>query len=245
MRGTLTRLTFSEGADSWPVWSSDGQQVFFGSSRAGGNDLFSKPADGSGEAAQWTAGPARFPTSLSADGNFLIFNQIGETGHEIGMLRLDEGETEMILETPFNEHSAMLLPDDLWLAYVSDESGRNEVNVRPFPALDRKWQVSTEGGTEPMWATPNGNELFYRSGDRMMAVDIRTDSDFTAGKPTLLFEGRYLSVHYTEPAFANYDVAPDGQRFLMLRAAEEAGPTRINVVLNWFEELKRRVPVND
>jgi eukaryotic-like serine/threonine-protein kinase len=106
-----------------------------------------------------------------------------------------------------------------------------------YPGPGGKWQISTEGGTEPAW-NRNGRELFYRSGDKMMAVDIATQPSFAAGKPRVLFAGRYEP---TPATFPNYDVSPDGQRFLMLKPGE-AAPTQINVVLNLFEELKRRVP---
>jgi serine/threonine-protein kinase len=129
--------------------------------------------------------------------------------------------------------------DGHWLAYVSDESGHREIYVQPYPGPG-KWQISTEGGTEPVW-NHNGRELFYRSGDKMMAVDIATQPSFTAGKPRMLFEGQYLPTTTTPP---NYDVSADGQRFLMLKSVEQAqtAPTQINVVLNWFEELKQKVP---
>ena len=123
---------------------------------------------------------------------------------------------------------------------TSNESGRFEIYVQPYPGPGGKWQVSTEGGTEPVW-NPNGRELFYRSGDKMMAVDVTTQPSFSVGKPRMLFEGQF------EPApatFPNYDVSSDGQRFLMLKPSEQAAsaPTQINVVLNWFEELKQKVP---
>jgi serine/threonine-protein kinase len=131
-------------------------------------------------------------------------------------------------------------PDGRWLAYVSNESGRYEIYVQPYPGPGGKWQISTEGGTEPAW-NYNGRELFYRCGNKMMAADIATQPSFAAGKPRMLFEGPYERSPATSP---NYDVSPDGQRFLMLKSAEtgESAPTQINVVLNWFEELKRRVP---
>jgi eukaryotic-like serine/threonine-protein kinase len=122
---------------------------------------------------------------------------------------------------------------------VSDESGRREVYVRPFPG-GGKTQISTEGGVEPVWAR-NGRELFYRIGDKMMATAIETKPVFAAAKPKLLFEGHYeTSMYAFEP---NYDVSPDGQRFLMIKASEqESAPTQLNVVLNWSEELRRLAP---
>ena len=162
------------------------------------------------------------------------------TGYDIWVLRLADRKAQPFLRTPFNESVPRFSPDGRWLSYISNESGRYEVYVQPYPGPGGKWQISTEGGTEPVW-NPNGRELFYRSGDKMMAVDIATQPSFTFGKPRMLFEGQYqLS---SVPA-VNYDVSPDGQRFLMIKASEQeqAGPTQINVVLNWFEELKRRVP---
>jgi hypothetical protein len=145
------------------------------------------------------------------------------------------------VRTPFNEGSPIFSPDGRWLAYISDASGRHEIYVQPYPGPGGRLQISTEGGTEPVWSR-NGRELFYRSGDKMMAVEIDTRSSFSAGKPKSLFQGSYLPA----PALlANYDVAPDGRHFLMLKpGGEEQAPTQVNLVLNWFEELKRLVPVS-
>ena len=113
--------------------------------------------------------------------------------------------------------------------------------MQPYPGPGGKWQISTDGGQEPVW-NPKGGELFYRSGSKIMAVEVDTKSGFSAGKPRMLFEGPYLP---TGASFPFYDVSPDGQRFLMLKPIESrtSAPTQINVVLNWFEELKRKVPV--
>ncbi len=146
----------------------------------------------------------------------------------------------MLLETPFDEHTGMLSPDDRWLAYVSNESGREEIYVRPFPGPGGRVQVSTEGGSEPMWSR-DGRELFYRNGDKMMAVAIPTGPDLTPEKPNLLFQGSYVTGLAAGFPATNYDVVPGG-RFVMIRSDESSGPTQISVVLNWFEELKRLVP---
>ena len=150
----------------------------------------------------------------------------------------------MWLQTPFNETTGRLSPDGRWLAYLSDESGRYEVYVRPFPGPGPQYQISTEGGQELVWS-PKGNELFYRVGaqrDKMMVVDVQTQSTFSAGKPRLLFEASYYTGGQTG---AEYSVAPDGQHFLMMKAkdAQAAALSQINVVQNWFEELKQKVPV--
>ena len=130
----------------------------------------------------------------------------------------------------------MFSPDGRWLAYVSNESGRFEVYVQAYPGPGGKWPISIEGGNEPLWSR-DGRELFYREGNRMMAVAVRTVPTFTTEKPRLLFEGSYV----LRPNVANYDVSLDGQRFLMIK---EEGQAPINVILNWFEELERLVPTN-
>ena len=144
-------------------------------------------------------------------------------------------EAQPFLQTRFQEHSAVFSTDGHWLAYVSDESGQNEIYVQPFPGPGGKWQISSGGGTEPVWSA--SGELFFRSGDKMMTVEITTHPTLSPGKPSLLFEGQYAR---SGQARADYDVTPDGQRFLMMM--DEATGSEINVVLNWFEELKRLVP---
>jgi serine/threonine-protein kinase len=154
-------------------------------------------------------------------------------------LPLREGKPQPFLRTPSSETAPRFSPDGHFITYTSDESGRYEIYVRPYPGPGGKWQISTAGGTEPVW-NPKGRELFYREGNRMMAVDVTTQPAFSAGKPKMLFEGPYVPQPRT---FPNYDVSPDGQRFLMLKAIEQAqAPAQINVVLNWFEELKQKVP---
>jgi Tol biopolymer transport system component len=243
-RGALTRLTF-DGYNLRPIWSPDGRRVIFGSNRVDDTfNVFSKAADGSREAEEITRGAYRIPTSLSSDGRLLIFRQPGVNATwDIGVLRLDgENEPKIILGTDFDEHTGMLSPNDRLLAYVSNESGREEVYVCSFPDPGGKVQVSTEGGTEPMWSR-DGNELFYRNGEKMMAVAFSTAPDFAPSRPTLLFEGPYEMGRYEGNPSSNYDVSPDG-RFVMVRAEEGKGPQQMNIVLNWAEELKRLVPVN-
>jgi Tol biopolymer transport system component len=124
---------------------------------------------------------------------------------------------------------------------VSDESGKPEVYVQSLPPTPGKWQVSTDGGTEPVW-NRNGRELVFRSGDRVMAADVSTQPTFSSGRPRMLFQGKYVRSEFPLTGFA-YDVSPDGQRFLMVEETGGNTAAQINVVLNWAEELKRRVPV--
>jgi serine/threonine-protein kinase len=240
-RGTLTRFTFEGNANLTAAWTPDGKRIVFNSSKEGPPNLFWQLTDGSGGLERLTTSEyPHIPVSWSPDGQLLAFMENNPTtGYDIWVLRLGDRKAQPFLRTSFNETVPRFSPDGRWLAYVSDESGRYEIYVQPYPGPGGKWQISTEGGTEPTW-NPNGRELFYRSGDKMMAVDIATHPSFAAGKPRVLFEGRYEPSPATSP---NYDVSPDGQRFLMLKSAEAGeAPTQINVVLNWFEELKRRVP---
>jgi hypothetical protein len=157
------------------------------------------------------------------------------------VLHLGDHKEEKFLGAPFNEGAAQFSPDGRWLAYVSNESGHYEVYVQPYPGPGGKLQISTDGGAEPLW-NPNGRELFYRSGNKMIVVDITTQPNFSAGKPKVLFAGQYQPSPSPVPN-ANYDVSPDGQRFLMLKpGGQDQAATQLNVVLNWFEELKQKVP---
>ena len=157
------------------------------------------------------------------------------------MLKLEgDRKPRPFLQTPFNEGGAIFSPDGRWLAYQSDESGRNEIYVASFPDAAKKWQISIGGGTEPLWGR-NGRELFYRDGDKMMAADVTTKPPFAAGKPKPLFKGNFVANPFS--FWPNYDVSPDSQRFLMLQATEqEQAASQINIVLNWSEELKEKFP---
>jgi dipeptidyl aminopeptidase/acylaminoacyl peptidase len=242
-RETLTRFTFQGGVNLMGAWRPDGKRIAFQSNKEGAPNLFWQLADGSGGLERLTTSDYnQTPNSWSPDGQLLAFIEANPTtGYDIWVLRMGDRKALPFLKTSFNESAPRFSPDGRWLAYVSDESGRWEIYVQLYPGPGGKWQISAQGGTEPVW-NPNGRELFYRSGDKIMAVDIATQPGFTAGKPRMLFEGQYVT---TPATFPNYDVSPDGQRFLMLKPAEQAqaAPTQINVVLNWFEELKQKVPV--
>ena len=237
-RETLSRLTFQGSTNYDPLWTRDGKRVVFHST-AGALGLFWQLADGSGglERLHESGGA---PYSWSPDGQVLTFNN-GAAPQHISVLRMGDRKVVPFAETTFKEGAAQFSPDGRWLAYVSDESGRWEIYVQPSPGPGAKWQISTEGGTEPVW-NPNGRELFYRSGDNMMAVEIATQPRFSVGKPKVLFSGQYQPSPNPVPN-ANYDVSSDGKRFLMLKpGGRDQVSTQINVVLNWFEELKQKVP---
>jgi serine/threonine protein kinase/Tol biopolymer transport system component len=250
-RETLTRFTFEGNANLNPTWTPDGKRIAFDSIKGGtALNIFWQLADGSGGREQLsTSEYTQVPFSWSPDGQVLAFFEVNPiTQRDIWVLRVGDPsassgqvrKAQPFLQTPSDEAVPRFSPDGRWLAYTSDESGRYEIYVQPYPGPGGKWQISTEGGTEPAW-NPNGRELFYRSGDKMMAVDIASKPGFAAGTPRILFQGRY---DVGPVPSVDYDVSPDGQRFLMVKSTEQeqAAPTQINVVLNWFEELKRRVP---
>jgi serine/threonine-protein kinase len=236
-----TRLTFDPAADHFPVWTPNGRRIVFDSGRVGeGHNLFWKAADGTGQAERLTTSPSNQTAhSFSPDGKRLVFGDTATTKMQVLSM---EGErtSQPLFQSQFTEDKGMISPDGHWIAYASNESGQLEVYVRPFPNVEEgKLQISSDGGTEPVWA-PQGQELFYRNGEAMMKVGIKTEPTFTAGSPEVLFTGR----HTISLAVTNYDISRDGQRFLMIKAAEgeEGQQDQINVVLNWFEELKRLVP---
>ncbi len=245
-RETLTRFTFEGNVNNGAVWTPDGKRIAFISNKEGPRNIFWQLADGSGGLERLTTSEyLHIPGSWSPDGQLLAFAENNTpTGYDIWVLRLGDPsggsgqvrKAQPFLQTPFNEQAPQFSPDGRWLVYASNESGRSEIYMQPYPGTVGKWQLSTEGGKEPLW-NRNGRELFYRSGNKMMAVEITTQPSFSAGTPKVLFEGQYQLLTLSTP---NYDVAPDGQRFLMLKPIEQAA--QINVVLNWFEELKRRVP---
>ena len=229
-RGAVTRLTSEAGGSGNPVWTPDGKRIIYRAVRGGFRNLFWRAADGTGGEERLVPSEASLiPDSVSPDGKFLAFeSQNPATGFDLVVLPLkDGGKPQVFLRTPFNEQSAAFSPDGRWLAYNSNQSGRFQIYVQPFPGPGGKWQISTEGGQGPHWAR-NGRELFYLNGDRMMAVQITTSPAFSAGKPVELFEGRYYQ------GGPSYDVTPDGQRFLMIQTVEPEQPaTQINVILNW------------
>ncbi len=246
-RGTSRRLTDEEGDEYWAIWTPDGKRIVFNSTRFGGPMAFLlwKPADGSIPAERFAVGEYnQQPKSWSANGKLLVLTEGVNpvTGMDIWMLRIEgDRKPEPFLNSRYNEIHPIFSPDGRWIAYVTDESGREEVYVRPYPGPGNITTISTDGGMEPVWA-PDGKELYYRdvSGYKMMAVSFITEPDLRIGKPRLLFEGKYKG---SWPWGRNYDIAPDGKRFIMITDEEEKQmPTQINVVLNWFEELKRLVP---
>ena len=225
-----------------PLFSPDGARVIFTDNQS----LFSVPAEGGLEPEAIFTSDEQHPqpSSFSPDGELLAYVAFHpETNSDIWILPMSGGRTPRpFAETPAFEAYPEFSPDGRWLAYSSDESGRLEVYVQPYPGPGGTYTVSTDGGRMPMWA-PDGRELFYVSdAGRLMVVSVTLGPEFSAGKPLVLFEHGYV---FNNVAVRSYDVSPDGSRFLMEPQPEGSSSrpvTRLRVVLNFFEELERRAP---
>ena len=248
-REGLTRLTFGREVDSNPVWTPDGRRIIFSSSRAGLPNVYWQPADGTGTADRLTTSQnVQSPSSISPDGTSLVFaEQTPKSDRDLYVLRIggtSQPRPQLLFQAPFTEVNAEISPDGRWLAYQSDESGQEQIYVRPFPKVDDgRWQISTNGGRTPVWAR-SGREVFFADGAGFLtSVSVQTTPAFSAGNPTRVFETRYLST--SGVGGRTFDVSRDGQKFLMIKDNASGGqntqPASIVVVLNWFEELRQRV----
>jgi serine/threonine-protein kinase len=243
-RGTRTRFTFNERVDACPVWAPESGRLTYTSARGETSpDLFRAAPDGNEEAAERLFESGLYPqvpTSWSHDGQYLAFTDYrDETQNDIWVLDRENGfEPQLFLRENFNERSAVFHPQGGWIAYSADEGepGRFEVYVRRFPGGGNKNPISTDGGDEAVW-DPSGRKLYYRAGDKMMVVTVETVPEFSVSQPEELFAGRYE----TSKDVANYDITPDGKRFIMIKPEEGTEPTKVSWVLNWSEELKRIV----
>ena len=240
-RSIRTRLTFDPDHDTRPIWSPAGNEIAFASFREGNYDIFVRSADGGGAATALTAGELwQGPGDWSPDGRFLVYDTLGhpERGRDIlSLRRKDDGQgfdEVPFLQTSFNERNPKLSPDGRFVVYQSDESGRFEVYVRPFPEGEGKWPVSRSGGEDPRWSR-DGKELVYVDGDTLVAVAVETTPGFSAGQASRLFSDLSLQ----RGNYQNYDVSPDGRRFVTVENVD-VDPTRVHVVENWFEEFRGR-----
>jgi serine/threonine protein kinase len=236
-RGATTRLTFDPALDQTPVWSPDGKQILFASSRRVGFRLYLKNADGSGpeeEVADLGAGLQVHAWDWSRDGK----NVLVRKGNELWYLSWPQRVAMPLFQAKWTVRNAQFSPDGRWMAYASNETGSMEIYVSPFPSVNGKWQVSSAGGQEPRWRQ-DGKELFYLSAEgKMMAAAVTAGTSFEAGSPVALFQ-----THPRQPVSASdvfsYDVSGDGQRFLILSKVDEANPAPLSVLLNWASEIEK------
>jgi len=244
-RRVLTKLTLDRDINRGIAWSHDGKRLAFSAVNKGQETVFWQSADGTGNPEPLTQGNGRpqVPYSFTPDG-LLLFGEPGAPPFDVyAMAVKGDRKVEPLLASAYSEHNAEVSPNGKWVAYQSNESGRDEIYVRPFPAVSgSRRQISIVGGTRPLWSR-DGRELFYLAPGqgRMMSVPVVTEGEFRAAEARTLFEGPY----FRGPTGRTYDVSPDGKRFLMIRSAAGVSETRpqMVVVLNWMEELKRLVPI--
>ncbi|PYV37408.1 MAG: hypothetical protein DMG06_28160, partial [Acidobacteria bacterium] len=237
-RATTTRVN-SEGRATRVVWTPDGRRVVFVSWKTGVPNMYWQPVDGASSMERLTqSGYSQHPASWSPDGETLAFVEYHpeDTNYDIWLLNVRDRRVTPFLNSRYFEGYPAFSPNGRWIAYVSDESGRREVYVQPFPGRGGKWLVSNNGGR-------NGKQLFYRWEEQVWVVDVRTGPGFFVSKPRLLFE---------QPGYSDgnpiraWDISPDGRRFLMVKLGDRKPQplTEMILVQNWFEELKRLVPIS-
>jgi serine/threonine-protein kinase len=237
--GPMTRLTFA-GSNIRPEWTADGRSVMYISRQATGNeDLHVRAADGTGgERKLFDHVRTIFEVLRTRDTSRLIIRLGVPPTRDVFLLQQGDTVPRPLLADGFEEVAPALSPDGRWLAYSTNESGRYEVYVRPFPAVDQgRWQVSRDGGTEPRWSR-SGRELFFRGGDNLMAATVVPGASFAVGDVRTLFS----VAPFTGGAnHQYYDVAPDDRRFLFIRnlgGTQAAGPSYVTVVDHWVDELR-------
>lgn len=241
----ITRSTFSRliseqtgatfRANTFPIFTPDGTRVVFKTR----TNLRWVNANGSGRPQDIPGTLASdFPGSISPDGTLLTFVRVNPRGGDVYVVSLNgDPNPRPVVETPAIDGGPRFSPDGRWLAYASNDTNQLQVYLRSLAGPERRWQVSTDGGTSPLWSR-DGRELFYRSGDRMMVVEVSPGAEPGLSRPRILFEQAFA--YGTTITTPNYDVRPDGQSFLMVR--EPAQTARLNVVVNWFSELARLAP---
>jgi eukaryotic-like serine/threonine-protein kinase len=236
VRGAAKRLTFDLSAHQAPIWSPDSKQILFTANRELGFLLYLKNADGSGSEEQM----ADLGTGLinswdwSRDRKYVLIRK----GNELWYFSWPERRAKPLMQAKWTVRNAQFSPDGRWMVYTSNETGRMEIYVSPFPSGSGKWQVSNAGGEEPSWRQ-DGKELFYLSADgKMMAAEVKTGASFEASTPVALFQ-----THRRQPISAqdvfSYDVSSDGQRFLILTKVDEANSAPLSVLLNWASEIEK------
>ena len=236
-----------------PMWSSDGEYLGFASGAFGEADGYRRPADGREQATRlWDRAGANIAIDVDPSDSITVVQQFGVNGG-IDLLLARDGadgvEFEDFLTTEWNEGNADISPNGQWIAYQSDESGENRIYVHSFPVITGRRSVSPGTGTDPVWS-PDGERLYYRSGSQFLAVDVTMEPAFQVSVPELLFDVAAYGFNPFGDLFRNWDLHPDGSRFVMTRAAVFAGSggsgsglalNEVFVVTDWFEELLERM----
>jgi eukaryotic-like serine/threonine-protein kinase len=235
-RSIPTRFTFHPGVELYPVWSPDGSRIVFGSDREGPFDLYVKSASGAGqEELLVKSGNNKYPADWAVGGRLLIYNETDpKTNSDLWVTPLEgERKPTVFLKTEFNERHGAFSPNGKWIAYSSDESGRDEIWVQPYPAIGAKWQVSNMGGRFPRWRG-DGKELYWLDENgTLMAADVSVEPALRPGTPRSLFETKISS------RFERYAVSRDGKRFLVPIPVEQTQNRSVTVVWNWLRMTRR------
>jgi serine/threonine-protein kinase len=238
-RNTLSRLT-ADGKSDDPIWTPDGKSITYLSRKDGGRTLLSRSLETGSETVLLRGDGLGVPWSWSADGRTLLFQRrVGQDKNVFGSALWvlgPDGQARAFSATSADAVDAGFSPDGKWIAYTSRETGRDEVYVQPFPGPGRRWQVSSNGGNTPRWGR-GGREVIFRLSDRkrFMTAAVTYQPSFAIGKPTLLFDVQGTLTF-------DYDISPDGETFAVTNSVQSNMATRVNIVENWFEELKTRVP---
>ena len=237
-RGTVTPVSSrAGGAQAGEAWSTDGSRLFFGDNSDGNWEIYEAIPGRAGSPARVLQRPLdQFPMSVAPDGTLLFLEATPGMGGNLWM-RAPNGDVTAWLGTSADESQGVFSPDGALIAYVSNASGRREVYVQPRETGAAAMRVSANGGGEPRWS-PSGDRLFFREGNLMVAADVVRRPVLSIGRPRVLFDGGWQL-----EADTPYSVMPDGKRFLMVRFEPAAIPTRLDIITNWFEELRRRVPI--
>src|SRR5262245_8015253 len=239
--GIPTRFTSDPAEESLPLWSPDGRRIVFFSLHKSHGDLYVKSSSGAGsQELALESEQQKLPNDWSPDGRFILYRaQYGKSNVELWLLPLGGDRKPFpFIQTTFGVSHGQFSPDGRWVAYASNESGKWEIHVAPFPGPGGNWKVSTGGGSEPRWRR-DGKELFYLAPDgKLMAVNLKEGPTFDADVARPLFQTR-MRPHISSEDLYSYDVSPDGQRFLLNTEIGEVTSPPLTVVLNWAAALKK------